>query len=93
VGGSSPLQSSITACLYFVPPHRLKLVDVAMMAAVSQLVRHTCGGGLDSCLLQCTADAFDVLAYQYGPRLLSLDTQGTCIAAQLLPQVQYHCLR
>jgi hypothetical protein len=43
VGSSSPLQNSITACLYFVPPHRLKLVDVAMMAAVSQLVSgHGC---------------------------------------------------
>jgi septin family protein len=32
------LQSSITACLYFLPPHRVKKIDLILMAAISQLV-------------------------------------------------------
>lgn len=32
------LQHSITACLYFLPPHRVKKIDLILMAAVSQLV-------------------------------------------------------
>jgi septin family protein len=33
------LQHSITACLYFLPPHRVKKIDLILMAAISQLVR------------------------------------------------------
>ncbi|KAF8067209.1 glpF [Scenedesmus sp. PABB004] len=33
------LQHSIAACLYFIPPHRMKKVDLILMAAISQLVR------------------------------------------------------
>eukprot|EP00878_Enallax_costatus_P044650 GHUV01053351.1.p2 GENE.GHUV01053351.1~~GHUV01053351.1.p2 ORF type:complete len:131 (+),score=39.77 GHUV01053351.1:299-691(+) len=32
------LQNSITACVYFLTPHRLKKVDLIMMSALSQLV-------------------------------------------------------
>ncbi|WIA12746.1 hypothetical protein OEZ85_006381 [Tetradesmus obliquus] len=32
------LPHSITACLYFLPPHRTKKIDLVLMAAVSQLV-------------------------------------------------------
>jgi hypothetical protein len=32
------LQHSITACLYFIPPHRTKKIDLILMAAISQLV-------------------------------------------------------
>lgn len=32
------LQHSITACLYFLPPHRLKQIDLILMAGISQLV-------------------------------------------------------
>ncbi|KAF6251735.1 Septin-domain-containing protein [Scenedesmus sp. NREL 46B-D3] len=32
------LPYSITACLYFIPPHRTKKIDLVLMAAVSQLV-------------------------------------------------------
>jgi septin family protein len=34
------LQHSITACLYFLPPHRVKKIDLILMAAISQLVRY-----------------------------------------------------
>lgn len=33
------LQHSITGCLYFLPPHRVKKIDLILMAAISQLVR------------------------------------------------------
>lgn len=33
------LEHSITACIYFVPPHRIKKVDLIQMAAISQMVR------------------------------------------------------
>lgn len=33
------LQSSITACIYFLSPHRVKKVDLIIMSALSQLVR------------------------------------------------------
>lgn len=36
---SSQLKHSITACLYFLPPHRMKPIDVVIMSAVSKLVR------------------------------------------------------
>lgn len=36
---SSNLKHSITACLYFLPPHRMKPIDVVIMSAVSKLVR------------------------------------------------------
>jgi hypothetical protein len=32
------LQHSITACVYFLTPHRVKKVDLIMMSALSQLV-------------------------------------------------------
>jgi hypothetical protein len=32
------LQNSITACVYFLTPHRVKKVDLIMMSALSQLV-------------------------------------------------------
>jgi septin family protein len=32
------LQHSVTACLYFIAPHRMKKIDLILMAAVSQLV-------------------------------------------------------
>ncbi len=32
------LQSSITACVYFLSPHRVKKVDLIIMSALSQLV-------------------------------------------------------
>jgi hypothetical protein len=35
---SSQLKHSITACLYFLPPHRMKPIDVVIMSAVSKLV-------------------------------------------------------
>lgn len=35
---STQLKHSITACLYFLPPHRMKQVDFVIMSAVSQLV-------------------------------------------------------
>jgi septin family protein len=31
------LHHSITACLYFIPPHRMKKIDLIMIAAISQL--------------------------------------------------------
>jgi len=31
------LQHSVTACLYFIAPHRMKKIDLILMAAVSQL--------------------------------------------------------
>jgi len=40
------LQHSITACLYFLPPHRVKKIDLILMAAVSQLVSHKGDGWL-----------------------------------------------
>lgn len=33
------LEHSITACLYFLPPHRMKKVDLILMAAISRMVR------------------------------------------------------
>jgi hypothetical protein len=36
---STQLKHSATACLYFLPPHRMKQVDLVIMSAVSQLVR------------------------------------------------------
>ena len=36
------LQNSITACVYFLTPHRLKKVDLIMMSALSQLVSCYC---------------------------------------------------
>jgi hypothetical protein len=38
------LQNGITACLYFLPPHRVKKIDLILMAAISQLV----SGGPDA---------------------------------------------
>ena len=35
---STELRHSITACLYFLPPHRMKQADLVIMAAISQLV-------------------------------------------------------
>lgn len=35
---SMKLKHSITACLYLVPPHRMKHVDLVIMSAISQLV-------------------------------------------------------
>jgi septin family protein len=32
------LQHSVTTCLYFLPPHRVKKIDLILMAAISQLV-------------------------------------------------------
>jgi septin family protein len=46
------LQHSITACLYFLPPHRVKKVDLILMAAISQLVR---SAGLCGCGCACGA--------------------------------------
>lgn len=39
---SMQLRHSITACLYFLPPHRVKQADLVMMSAVSQLVSPFC---------------------------------------------------
>lgn len=33
------LKNSITSCIYFLTPHRVKKVDLIMMSALSQLVR------------------------------------------------------
>lgn len=38
VGSSSQLMYGVTACLYFLPPHRVKPADLVIMSAVSQLV-------------------------------------------------------
>jgi septin family protein len=35
---STQLKHCVTACLYFLPPHRMKQVDLVIMSAVSQLV-------------------------------------------------------
>lgn len=32
------LQHSITACIYFLAPHRVKKVDLILMSALSQVV-------------------------------------------------------
>jgi hypothetical protein len=32
------LQNSITACIYFLAPHRVKKVDLILISALSQLV-------------------------------------------------------
>jgi len=32
------LQHTVTACLYFIPPHRLKRVDLILLAALSKIV-------------------------------------------------------
>lgn len=32
------LQNSITACVYFLAPHRVKKVDLILISAISQLV-------------------------------------------------------
>lgn len=32
------LQHTVTACLYFIPPHRMKKVDLILMAAISKIV-------------------------------------------------------
>lgn len=32
------LQNSVTACVYFLPPHRVKKVDLILISAISQLV-------------------------------------------------------
>jgi hypothetical protein len=32
------LQNSVTACVYFLSPHRVKKVDLIIMSALSQLV-------------------------------------------------------
>ena len=31
------LKHSITACLYFIPPHRMKKIDLILISAISQL--------------------------------------------------------
>ncbi|KAF6251737.1 Septin-domain-containing protein [Scenedesmus sp. NREL 46B-D3] len=76
------LQHSITACLYFIPPHRTKKIDLILMAAISQLVTIIPVIGKSDAMTEAELTAYRAEVLQM------LAQPNKFVAARNLPQLE-----